>query len=496
MSARVTRRLVNNFAFLTVGYFFVRLITMAATLYIARALGPGDFGGLSSGVNIALVLGVVANLGLADYLVLAIARAPEDSNALLGDAFQVKIIVLPFALLGAVLLRFYDPEFGLLFFIMIIHGLFHSYLLLFWAVFRGLERMEFQTLLMIMQAVITAVGSTIVIWLTRNATLAAVVYMIASISTVVVGYLLLLKKGIRPTYRWRLDAWKKLLKTALPFGMIFVYLIIFDRLPAVLLPLLSPKADAGWFNSVYTITTVLVTIPSVIMAVVFPLMARESQQSLHSVGQISNTVIKSTIIIGLGLAFTLFIMAPWLIPFLFGDAYLPSITIMQILAISIPFTFLIITLINMLEAVGQQHICARYTGYTLLFAVPVCVVFVWQWGYLGSAVAYLINNVLLATLLLWLVGKMIGNVRLKRAALLPFMAGLVPGLSVYFLRQWPFYALLPVVILLYLVLLLVTGAIGAPEMEMVRKVLQSRSKPQPASASGLPLGNEDGSNLP
>lgn len=496
MSAHQTRRLVNNFAFLTVGYFFVRLITMIATLYAARALGPDDYGGLSSGINIALVLGVVANLGLADYMVLAIARAPQESHTILGDAFLVKIAVVPFALLGALLLRFYDPDFGLLFFIMIIHGLFHSYLLLFWSVFRGLERMEFQTLLMVMQALIIAIGSTVIIWLTKNATLAATAYMIASIATVAVGYVLLAKRGIRPTYRWQPEAWKQLLKTALPFGMIFVYLIIFDRLPAVLLPLLSPKADAGWYNSVYTITTVLMTIPSVILAVVIPLMARESQRNLKNVGQIANIVIKSTIIIGMGLALALFVLAPWLVPVLFGDAYLPSVRIMQILAVSLPFSFLVIALVNVLEAVGHQNICARFTGYILLISIPISYIFIWQWGYLGGAVAYLMNNVLLAGFLLWLARKIIGTIRLERAALLPLMAGLLPGLSIYFLRQWPFYALAPVAILLYLVLLLLTGAVGAPELAMVRQVLQSRGKPQPAPAAVPPAGNEDGTHLP
>lgn len=496
MSTHETRRLVNNFAFLTGGYFFVRLITMLATLYAARMLGPGDFGRLSSGVNIALVLAVTTNLGLADYMVLVIARTPQKSGTILGDAFLIKVFVLPLALLCAVLIKWLDPQYGLLFFLMILHGLFHAYILLFWAVFRGLERMEFQTFLMIIQNVIIAGGASLAIWLTQNATVAAAAYLLASILTVVVGYILLHKMNLKPIYRWRPDAWKQLLKTSLPFGLIFAYLIIYDKLPTILLPLLSPKADAGWYNSVYTIITVLATIPTIIMVVVFPLIARKSQHDQQEVVQISESLIKYTTVMGLGLAIVLVIIAPWLVPFLFSDAYLPSIKIMQILAISLPFSFLIISLTNMIEATGQQQICARYTGYALLLALPLCIFFVWQWGYLGGSVAYVIDNIMLTALMLWLGRKTIGEIHLGKAFWLPMMIGLVSGIVVFFLRDWPFYILLPAGTLLFLVLLLISGVLGLPEVEMVRKVWQNRRLPQPAPASISPVGNEETINIP
>jgi O-antigen/teichoic acid export membrane protein len=496
MSTHETRRLVNNFAFLTGGYFFVRLITMIATLYAARMLGPGDFGRLSSGVNIAIVLAVAANLGLADYMVLAIAQAPQKSGPLLGDTFLIKAFVLPFVLLGAVLIKSFDSQYGLLFFLMIMHGLFHSYILLFWSVFRGLERMEFQTFLMIIQNVVIAGGASLAIWLTRDATVAAAAYLLASFLTVVVGYILLHKMNLQPTYRWRPDAWKQLLKTAFPFGLIFAYLVIYDKLPTILLPLLSPNADAGWYNSVYTIITVLATIPTIIMGVVFPFIARKSQQNRQEVVQISTSLIKYTTIIGLGLGIMLAIAAPWLIPFLFSDAYLPSIEIMQILAISLPFSFLIISMTSTIEAIGQQRICARFTGFALLLAIPLCVFFVWQWGYLGGSLAYVIDNVILTVLMLRLVYKTIGNIHLGQAFFLPMMMGIVSAIVAYFLRDWPFYILLPVAVLLFLVLLLMSGALGLTEVEMVRKIWQDRSLPHPAPVSVLPVANEENINLP
>jgi O-antigen/teichoic acid export membrane protein len=350
-----TRRLFNNFAFLTGGYFFTRLLTMIATLYATRILGPDSFGSLSFGLNIALVLSVFANLGLDSYLVLAIARNPKEANVLLGDAILVKTVTFPLALLVVLFLSLYDPQSSLLFLIWMVYSLLHSYLILFWAAFRGLERMEFQTILMIVEAILLAVGEIFAAWVTRCATVVAIAYLVSTILAVAGGYALLHKMGFRPEYRWRPSVWKQLLKVSVPFSLIFTYLVVYDRLPSILIALFSGKTAAGWFNSVYNILIVLTTIPSIIVSTVFPYLARKSQENQQSAEEISTNLIKYTAIISLGLAIVFYVLAPLVVPLLFGDAYLPSIWILQVLAIGIPFLFLGMTLTSMIEAVGQQR---------------------------------------------------------------------------------------------------------------------------------------------
>lgn len=488
MSLHETRRLFNNFAFLTGGYFLTRLLTMIATLYATRVLGPDNFGTLSFGLNVALVLSVCANLGVDSYLVLAIARSPQEGKAVLGDAMIVKTIVFPLALLVMVLLSWYDPQASFLFFLWMVYSLLHSYLILFWAAFRGAERMEFQTLLMTAEALLLAIGEILAVWLTRNTTIITVAYLASTFLAAVGGYILLCKTGFQPEYRWRPEAWKRLLKAAVPFSLVFIYLIVFDKLPSLSITFLSGKTASGWFNSVYNVLIVLTTIPSIVMSTVFPYLARKSQNDQQSAEDISTNLLKYTTIIGVGVGIVFFILAPVLVPLLFGEAYLPSIWILQVLSIGIPCLFLGLILVNVIEAVGEQTICARYALYVLLASSPVTLFLVWRWGYFGGALAYVINNVFLVVVMVSLARKKVGNIHLGRAFLAPGLAGLGAAVAIYLLQSWSFYLVLIVAVLVYLVLLVVTGAIGSLEVVTVRRVLQSRHGAPASETSTHPVG--------
>jgi O-antigen/teichoic acid export membrane protein len=490
MAFQETRRFINNLSVLTIGYFFVRLLTMIATLYAARALGPNDFGGLSSGINIAIVFGALSNLGLSEYLVFALARDLQERNLLLGNAILAKVILFPLALIGLLLFILKAPQSSLFFSILLVYSLLHSYMLLFWAVFRGLERMAFQTLLMTLQAVVIAVGTIVAIWLTKSVTVASAIYLIATALAVFVGYVLLNKIGIRPAYHWRPSEWKQLLATSLPFGLVFLYLLAYDRMPSILIVLLSGKQAAGWFNSVYNITGVLLTIPSIFVDTIFPLMARKSQQNHQNIGDISTQLIKYTTIVSLGLSIMLGMLAPWIVSILFGNDYSPSIWILQILALGIPFLFLSTVLAGIIQAVGQQGICARYIGYSMILAVPSSIFAVWQWGYSGGTLAYTISNAVLFIVLLILILRTIGNIRLGQAFFVPVLAALGGIFFTYVLDGWSVYFLLPLTLLIYLGILLLGGAVGAFEKDMIHKIWQSWEMRRHPKPSIHPVGHE------
>jgi O-antigen/teichoic acid export membrane protein len=290
----------------------------------------------------------------------------------------------------------------------------------------------------------------------------------------------------------------QLVKIALPFSLIFVYTIVYDKLPSILVALFSGKtpAAAGWFNSIYNIMTVLTTIPSIVISTVFPLLARKSQQNQQSVDEISTHLVKYIAIISFGLAIAFFVLAPQVIPLLFGDAYRPSIWILQVQAVGIPFLFLPIALISMMEAVGQQQICARYAGYALVFAIPVSLFAIWKWGYMGGTMVYVLDNVFLFVVMLWLARRTVGNIRLRQAFFSPVAAGLATLFFIVAFYQWPFYFLLPLVAAIYLLVLVFSGAVGSFEVEMLGRIWQGRSWPDQAKPSVEPVADDDALNLP
>lgn len=100
-------------------------------------------------------------------------------------------------------LMVYKPEQRWLFLFLMLYSLLHSGLLLFGAVFQGLEQMELQTSVMMTEMLLITGGSVGVVWLTHNATVVAARQMVATLVALGVGYRILRKRGFRFECHWQ-----------------------------------------------------------------------------------------------------------------------------------------------------------------------------------------------------------------------------------------------------------------------------------------------------
>ncbi len=469
-------KLIKNFLSLATGQVIVRILNVVATLYAVRMLGPSNYGVLSSGLALALVLSVTANMGLGDYLVLNIARSSEEVGTLLGDMLLAKIVFFPVALIGFILLILANPQHAALYALLLGYSIAYSYFMLICAAFRGLEQMEYQTLIMVLQAALVVVGSIGAIWLTHSPTFVALGYLIASVGGALGGYWMLRKRGIRVRYRWNPLRWKTLILAGLPFGLIFIYGMAQDRLPSIFLPFLASDEVAGWYNAVYNVIVILTTIPGITMGAVFPFLARKSRDGAGATAPITTLLVKYTNVVSVGVAAVLYIAAPTIVLTLFDEAYLPSIDILRIMSISVPFLFLSATLISVLGAVGQQHISARYSGYILLATAPLSWFIIRLWGYQSGALAYVLNNVLLTIIFIRLTVKKIGPIHVGAAFVRPAIASGVVIVFAWIGPEWPFYIAVPLAGLLYGIGLIITGTINSFEVNIARSFLKTWSE--------------------
>jgi O-antigen/teichoic acid export membrane protein len=462
------RRVIKNFASLVVGNAFVRTVSFIATLYLARELGPADFGQLSFGLAVALAFSSLVNFGLDSLVVREVARDGEGAAALLGDALILKMFTLPLTVLVVLLFLLTDPEAVFLFLFLTGYSVLHSYLLLFCAVFRGLERMEFQTFFLSTQILLIAVGSIIAVYLTGEATLVAATYLFTTAVVLGGSYILLLRKGLRPHYRWQPTAWRRLWRTVLPFGLTIVGLAIYDRQAIVFIILLCGEAAAGWFNAAFSFIPVLVNIPTIVVNTLFPLLSRRAQDDRRSAVAICQAALKYTNMVSFPLATGLFVLAPSLIPLLFGEEYYNSVRLLYLIAPSLPFIFLTVILVGVLQATDRQRACAAGMWSALFVATPGCLAVTWLWGYQAGTLAYTLSHLLLAGVLFWLVTRVVGRVDLREVFVRPAVASAAMGLVAYLGRGWPLVLLILVASFCYGAVLLVVGAVGRREWALWR----------------------------
>src|SRR5688500_2866921 len=101
--------IARNTASLILAYVVPRGLTFAAGIVAARMLGTSEYGLYTTAAALAVMVSIIASLGMQPLLVREIARAPGDSAGLVSAAHVAKLIsvtVMVVALAATSLLGF------------------------------------------------------------------------------------------------------------------------------------------------------------------------------------------------------------------------------------------------------------------------------------------------------------------------------------------------------------------------------------------------------
>jgi O-antigen/teichoic acid export membrane protein len=230
-------------------------------------------------------------------------------------------------------------------------------------------------------------------------------------ATLGIGYALLRRLHTRPQLHWWPAQWRRVLRTALPFAATLFGLLAFDRLALFTVTAILGHTAAGWFGAGYNVVLGLTIVPGLAIMAAFPVLsrtARERRSDSRETANVATPLILFAAGSGGALAVVLALLAPVAVPLVFGDAYLPSVAVLQALALGLPGLFLVLALTSVLEATDRQHAGAAAVGAGLLIAVPLCVMATHRWGLVGAAAAYDLSYTLLAGITFVLVGRAVG----------------------------------------------------------------------------------------
>jgi O-antigen/teichoic acid export membrane protein len=229
---------------------------------------------------------------------------------------------------------------------------------------------------------------------------------------------------------------------------------------------------AGWFNAAYTIILVLASIPTILLAAVYPRLAATSRRDRRAAAVLASNLTRYTFTIGLALALALDVLAATIVPALYGLHYLHTVPILQVLAWSVPGMFLSVTLVGVLEAVDRQWFSVIGIGSAVLVAIPGSLMAARLWGYLGATAAYVVCHLALAGIMIGLVSRVVGWDSAKRIFVLPATAAGLAGLVLGVAHTWPPLLLLPAVCLTYGMALILSGAVGRSDLPQWRGALR------------------------
>ncbi|MEL7671344.1 flippase [Methanobacterium sp.] len=468
------KRIFKNTSILFIAQVVNYILAFFYTIYLARYLGVSGFGVLTFGISFTTIMGVTADLGLSILAVREIARDKSISSGYTGNLIVIKL-VLSSITMGLIVLfmnLFNCPSQTIqVVYLLALWMLFTSFTQLFYSVFQAYEEIEYQSIGTILYSILLFSGVFYGIFNNFSIEWFALIYLI--VSGVILTYTVFIQitRFPRPSLQVNWNFWKSKLTLALPLSIALIFSTIAFRVDTVLLSLFQGYLVVGLYTAPYKIIEVLLFIPSVYSAVIFPVLSRFHVSSKESFQLIYVKSIKYMIILGLPIAAGITILSKDIILILYQSAFSGSVVALQILIWTVPLLLLTTSFGIILISMNKQVLAIRLTFIYMIFNIGVNLVVIPYFSYLGAAVVTVLTELVNFIMLFYYLSKFICKVPLHRLIWKPALATVIMSLFMISVHLNIFITVLLATII-YFALLILFKTFSKGDYNIIRKLVE------------------------
>jgi O-antigen/teichoic acid export membrane protein len=178
------------------------------------------------------------------------------------------------------------------------------------------------------------------------------------------------------------------------------------------------------------------------------------------------------IMVALPIAVGIFFVAEGLIMLLGGAEYLPDSGIaLQIIIWFLPFSFVNSVTQYVLIAIDQQRFLTKAFLIGATFNIVANLLVIPVFSYKGAAVVTILSEIVLLVPFYYAVRKHLGSLPWVSLTWQPAVASAVMAAVLWLLRGIPWFLLIPVGGVVYLVVLIVVGAFRQPDMDLLGRLI-------------------------
>ncbi|MFH1858618.1 MAG: flippase [Candidatus Omnitrophota bacterium] len=469
------RRIFKNFTILFACRIFVRIFSFILVILIARLLGAVGMGRYSFVFSYVTLFTIFADFGINEMLIREIAKDKEHARAYVGSAFLVKGILSSAVLLLLVLsVRFFEiPEgsywaiafWGMASLLSTLSGILIS-------LFRAYERMEYEAAFQILSTLLAALLGLAALLMGYGITGIFLMYFVSHVFSFCFAVFLSFKTILKVRILWE-DFYRMgpLLRLALPFAWGAIFVAIYCRVDTVMLQFLRSEAEVGWYGAPYRLIEVFLFIPGAFSMAVYPVMSRyyrESKEKWHRLYQYS---LKVMFVSGLPIALGTVLIAPQLIPLLFGGQFLKSIPALQILVWRSFLAFLTGGVFaSVIPSSYTVHYYNAFAFVAALINISLNALLIPRYGYLGCCVAAVATELVVLASVFFIFVRILRQKASLRILGRPFLAGMVMFAAGWAVRSFPLYGILLVTAAVYTISVFALKVFTQDELEFLKSV--------------------------
>lgn len=383
--------------------FFDKILRMGVGLivgvWMARYLGPEQFGTLNFAFAFVALFGTLATLGLDGIVIRDIVREPEQKYEILSSAFILKLcggfVVFLISLAAIFLMRPAERQTHWLVGIIAAGMIFQS--------FDAID-LWFQSQVQSKYTVIAKNSAFVVLALVRvvlilnKAPLTAFAWSaFAEIILGAVGLVLFyLRQKIIPVWCPKIDTARSLVKESWPAILSGFAIMIYIRIDQIMLAQIAGNRAVGLYSAALRFSEIWYFIPTVIVSSVMPSLTQARQESevkyLQRIQQLLNNLVKVAYAIAIPMTF----ISTYLMTSLYGQTYKEAGTILAIHIWTAVFVFLGVGMSPWVINDNMFRFSLFQTSLGAIINIVLNSIFIPHWGVIGAAIATLVSQVFAA----------------------------------------------------------------------------------------------------
>jgi O-antigen/teichoic acid export membrane protein len=473
-------------------------VSLLAAAVTPGLLGADILGQVTIAVTICNIASTIACIGVSEYLVRRVAQRPEvcQQNAGVALAVQMLTSIPAFALVALLGVRFanglVEPPLLLVALLPILLNPMRTVLL---SLLRGLERHSEYAWLNAVSMAVSSLAALVLLALGSGVVL-ALLGELAFVAAITAVYWV--RSGLRPAWpapsRATWPVFVEAMHGGLPFMGWQLTQMLYSQVDRLLLGVLAPAVQVGWYAAANRIVAFPIFIPTLIITPLFPALSRSSHAP-HVLRRTLTQTIRVTLLLTVPLSAGIVAVAPAIPPFLGWPAdFANATTPMAILALQLPLVALGMVLGSVLMAMGRERRLVLVAVVATVFNIAANVVAIplldrWTGnGGIGAALVTVASEVIMVTGALLLTPKYVLDPRSVVDAGRIVAAGIATGVVAS--------ALLPVALLLsigagaatYVGVVLLVRVVGVNDLDLlsatplggiVRRLVPERWLPTP-----------------
>ncbi|MBC8550794.1 MAG: oligosaccharide flippase family protein [Candidatus Brocadiales bacterium] len=400
--SNTTKTLFSNILYLGSSQGLLKFITLAITVYLVRVLSVEMLGKLAFAQMLGTFIPqIMTDFGIQKIGTRNVARDRSHAGYYLVNIILIRLVyaVLTFVILALVVWVLPKDLITKKLIIFFIIAAIPQIFLVEW-IFQGIEKMSHIGISRLLDKIVYVGLLAFLVKSSDDIMLVPAAWFVGSACAVVYLLVVYLKEQ-KIKVEIDIRSWKSLAVEALPMGLSGVMMRIFQSFNVILLGLMSTDYFLGIFNVAYRVTAALTDLSNVLSLSIFPLLSRYYHSSRENLEILITRAYKYITVISFLMIVVGYLLAkPW-IPMIFGDKYIESVLVFQILIVSVAAFMMRTVFVQSALACDRQSVYMKGTSIGMVVNIVFNLLLIPLYDAAGAAVATVVSDIVLMIYLVW-----------------------------------------------------------------------------------------------